>query len=66
MANKFREPNHIDVKIEDGEKKPNLIGVLRVKTNGILWRNANQKKAYHKVDLEEFIAWMKTKPTVTH
>lgn len=66
MANNFREPKHVDIEIEDGAKNPLLIGVLRVKTNGILWRNANQKKAYHRVDLDEFIAWMKTKPTVTH
>ncbi len=55
MANQFREPNHMDIMIEDGKKT--LIGTLRIKPNGILWSNANEN-GFRKASLEQFIEWM--------
>jgi hypothetical protein len=56
MPNKFREPGHMDIKIQNNENT--LIGTLRIKPNGILWRNANEKNGYRKASLEQFIEWM--------
>ena len=55
MPNKFREPGHMDIKIQNNENT--LIGTLRIKPNGILWRNANEKNGYRKASLEQFIEW---------
>jgi hypothetical protein len=55
MANQFREPNHMDIMIEDDKKM--LIGTLRIKPNGILWSNANET-GFRKASLEQFVEWM--------
>ena len=55
MANQFREPNHMDIMIEDDKKM--LIGNLRIKPNGILWSNANET-GFRKASLEQFVEWM--------
>ncbi len=53
--NKFRGPDYEEHSIEDENGK--LIGKIRIKPSGLLWKKVDGKK-YHRVTLDDFIAWI--------
>ncbi len=53
--NKFRGPDYEEHSIEDETGK--LVGHLRIKPSGILWKKPDGKKFYG-VRLEKFIDWI--------
>jgi hypothetical protein len=53
--NKFRGPDYEEHSFEDQDG--NLIGKIRVKPSGILWKKADGKK-YYRVTLDKFIEWI--------
>lgn len=59
-VNSFRNPTRIDHRILGPDRK--LIGTLRVKPSGVLWRPADVRKFYG-VKLGEFIKWITTEPS---
>lgn len=53
--NSFRAPAYQDHSFVDDEGV--LIGILRVKPSGLLWR-ANGKHRFRRVTLNQFTAWI--------
>ncbi len=51
----FSKPTHITEQINDSDGK--IIGTIRLKPNGILWKPKGQRK-YRAVKLETFIEWI--------
>jgi hypothetical protein len=53
--NSFKSPEHIEETIVD--KNGAVIGTIRIKPSGILWKAKSQQK-FKKVDLATFLAWI--------
>ena len=53
--NKFRSPDHIEETIVD--ENNNVIGTLRIKPSGILWKPKGKQKFYA-VTLDQFREWI--------
>lgn len=54
-TNSFGAPQHFEHKILDNGG--NLIGTIRLKPNGVLWKPRNHQ-AYYRVPLETFTGWI--------
>lgn len=53
--NSFRAPEHIEETIVD--EIGSVVGKLRIKPSGVLWKPKNQQKYYRK-SLEDFTDWI--------
>ena len=61
---KIVQPASYDFEFADSNKPNNKIGELRLKPSSILWKPKGAH-AYHSASLDDFIEWMKSKPTVS-
>ena len=60
-TNQFRRPHHYNHNIENKDTRE-MIGTLRVKPVGLLWRPKDDTRFYS-VSLDQFIEWITSKET---
>jgi len=61
-VNTLEQPQHMEAKVLGPAPKRLLIGTIRVKPSGILWKPAGQRQFYA-VALETFGAWITSSQT---